>query len=811
MRTDNLLNFRGRWGLFFVSLALLMHEILLTRIFSVTMWYHFGFMVISLALLGLTAGAVVVFLAPRYFTVERAKHQLALTATIYSISIVLSFLINQSIPFITDTSLSLIIYFSIVFTFVIVAFPFFFVGMNISIALTKFPSQVSRLYAFNLSGSAFGCVLYIAVMRITDGPTAVVVVAALAAAGAAFFASEIKSRRLRTASLGCLFFLTLFAVGNTYLVWNQSSQLRLVWVLGQKEQRPLYEKWNPFSRVIVNGNPDTLNNPLIHGLSPKFKSEANVRQLMLVVDLAGAAMITSYDGPYEQLDYLKHTVSNLAHHVRADADVLIIGGGGGKDVLSALAFKQKSITAVEINDLVTEIMTESFADFAGNLHELPKVTWVTDEGRSYVARLKKTKDIIQLTFVDTFAASASGAFVLTENGLYTTEAWTSFMDKLSSNGVLTVTHYYFNKLPASIYRIVGMAREALLAQGAIDPRKHVFLAKCVDPYTSSWSKSGRDDVATIVVSKIPFTDDELDKLESICREMSFDVVLSPREAISPDFVTIIDGGPIETVAAEYPLILDPPTDDRPFFFHTLRFRGLLDRDVADHGLLSINMKAVRLLFLLLGIVCVLSLLLLVLPFLRFGRPLAPGSMSFLGFFMAIGLGFMFVEISQLNRLSIFLGHPTYSLAVVLFSLLVAGGLGSYSTHRLQGMVTYRQTYARLVLLIVVLVVIGVITPYITHVYAGATTPFRIAVALGLLLPMGFLMGMPFPMGMKFVSADLAPFTPWFWGVNGAMSVCASVLAVVIAMSLGISASFFMGVLCYVFASVALISGIHRLT
>lgn len=810
MERDNRLGWGGHLGLFMVSLATLMHQILLTRIFSVTMWYHFGFMVISLAMLGITAGALTVYLAPRFFTVERAKRHLALSALVFALTIVFSFLMNQSVPFVTDTSLSLIVYFSMILTFAIVAVPFFFVGITTCIALTKFSGQVSRLYAFNLTGAGLGCALYVVALRLTDGPTAVVLVGALACVGAALFAFETPSRVFRSAALLCAIGLGAFAVGNTMLVRHQESNFRLLWVLGKQESPSLYERWNPFSRVIVRGNRQALRKPFIHGMSPAYEPTEQVRQLFLVVDIIGAAPITSYDGPPQELGYLKNTVSNLVHYIRPDANVLIVGPGGGKDVLAALAFDQKHITAVEINDLVTDIMTNEFASFAGNLHKRPNVDWVTDEGRSYIARLKEPQDIIQLTFVDTFAASASGAFVLTENGLYTTEAWNLFLDRLTPDGVLTVTHYFFNELPAQMYRIVGLARDSLRQHGVEDPRRHVFLAKCRDDAAQFYGENVADDVGTILVSRTPFTDAELDRLEQLCRDMQYDIVLSPREALNAEFETLIAGGRLDTLLAKYPLNIGPPTDDSPFFFHTLQFRGIFDRAVADHGLLSVNMKAVRLLFLLLGIVGALTVVCVLLPFWHVERRVLSRSLPFLLFFTAIGLGFMFVEIAQLNKLSIFLGYPTYSLAVVLFSLLLAGGVGSYSTHRLSGLPTRRETFIRLGLLLGVLIVLGLVTPFVTGAFAAATTPVRIAVALALLLPMGFFMGMPFPMGMKFLTGDLSSMTPWLWGVNGAMSVCATILAVITSMSWGITASFFLGVLCYVVAFAAVAWGCRRL-
>ncbi len=253
-------------GLFMVALATLMYETLLTGIFSVTMWYHYAFMAISMAMFGMTVGAILVYLLPGYFTCERAKYHLTLNSLLFAVSIVLSFLVHLSIPF--DIHRSIVGLFLIALTYVVISIPFVFSGICVCLALTKFPRQVSKLYAADLAGAAIGCIVLIYTLRITDGPTAVIVVAFLASVGTVFFSADAGLEKLRKVAPICSLLYAFFSVVHTVLAIKQMPLLRLIWVKGRLEPRPLYEKWNSFSRIKVYADPDGLRGPLAGVLVP---------------------------------------------------------------------------------------------------------------------------------------------------------------------------------------------------------------------------------------------------------------------------------------------------------------------------------------------------------------------------------------------------------------------------------------------------------------------------------------------------------------------------------------------------------------
>ena len=782
-------------GLFLVAMATLMYEMLLTRIFSVTMWYHFAFMAVSIAMFGMSAGAVAVYLRPKLFAIERAHQHLVVSTLFFAVSIVVVFLIQVWLPPLDDSTRAGLAGLALVYT--LNSVPFFFAGINVCLALTKFRERVSQLYAADLAGAATGCLLLIPLLNIADGPSAIFVVASFASLAAFFYtgAADLVPRRRLAAGLAALLFA--FGALNTVVAAAGNPLVHLTWVKGRPDLKPIYEKWNSFSRVQVLGHPFIPHRPFSWGLSVIWPDTSPVLEIGAQIDATAATVMTFFDGNLARVRHLKYDVTNLAHYIRPDSRVLVIGVGGGRDILSALTFGQKSVVGVEMNDNILHILNGVFGDYTGHLDRNPKVSFVNDEARSYVARSKDRFDIIQISMVDTFAATAAGAFALTENGLYTLEAWKILLDHLSPQGVLTVSRWFFQDRPAEIYRLTALACASLKQLGVKNPRDHIVIVANLYPSVGGVIADG---LGTVLVGRRPFSERELDIIQAFARQNRFEVILSSRTALNSRFAAIASGENLDRVVAQFPLNIAPPTDDSPYFFHMLRLKDVLRGELQKQGEMSCNTKAVSVLAVLLVTVLVLTSLCIFLPLvLTADKVPLSDAWPLLVYFAAIGLGFMFVEISQMQRLIIFLGHPVYGLSVVLFTLLLAGGLGSLSTAGIDQESVCQAATGRLTMLLAVLVVFGAITPFLISYSQGATTALRVVLALVLLFPLGALMGMAFPLGMTMVGSQAAALTPWLWGVNGATSVCASVLAIAIAISFGISAAFWTGAACYVLA------------
>jgi hypothetical protein len=462
-------------GLFFTTLSTLMYEILLTRIFSVTMWYHFAFVAVSVALFGMTAGALIVHLAPRFFTQERVNERLAQAAMLFSISIAASFVIQVYIPFDPEWSAGALAL--VALTYLVIAVPFVCSGVAVCLALTRYPGQVGRLYAADLAGAALGTLTLIWLLdRLRDAPSAVFAIAALAALGAALFILP-AGRRQHAALAGlCALLLLGFAAGNAVSVRQHHPILRLVHVKGGDEGVPLYETWNAFSRIRVDGDPGVLE-PAVAAGGVHPSSDGPRRLLSLTIDATAGTVLFGYDGDRESLDFIRDDIVNLPHFIRPDASVFIIGTGGAGNVLAAFAFDQPSVTAVEMNGAILNVVNKRYGDFTGHLDREPGVRFVNDEARAYLSRLDERFDIIQVPFTDTWAATAAGAFALSENGLYTVEAWQRFYEHLTDRGLLSVTRWHYLPQPMESYRLVSLAGAALRREGIDRPRDYVVLAR----------------------------------------------------------------------------------------------------------------------------------------------------------------------------------------------------------------------------------------------------------------------------------------------------------------------------------------------
>jgi len=840
-------------GLFMVTLATLAEEILLTRVFSVTMWYHFVFLAVSLAMFGLTAGGLLVYLAPRwrapggankpvsagtwvlavgtiavyvvyiYYQLwlaavsislvglavggligylaprfsdqaEVQKH-LSASALGLAVTMVASFLAYLGIHH--DFDFTLMGVTSLLTILGVISVPFVFSGVCVCFALTRFPRQVGRLYAADLSGAATGCIFIICALRFVDAPTAVVLSAGLAGIGAFLFAPRDRDAWLRRLALVCSAFILAFAAANSHLARKHKPILELAWVRGIAATPPIYEKWNSFSRVTVTGDPNVAEEPITWGLSPAYPDYRRVRQLHLYIDSNAFSVITRFTGDLQPFDYLKYDITNFVHYFRPNSDVVVVGAGGGRDVLSALAFGQRSVTAIEMNRGILEALNQTFGEFSGHLDRDPHVQFVNDEARSYLARMPGHVDIIQASLVDTWAATTAGAFALTENSIYTTEAWRLFLQRLAPRGLLTFTRWYDMQYPSETYRLLALASTALSEIGAANPRNHIIVVECA---ARPMPSNGPVGVATILVSKEPFSADDLELLQKLTGRMRFEIILSPQQAVDATSAKLASGKGLDELVKTLPGRIEAPTDDSPFFLCNFEVRDVFYSLLGKHSPLVRRATSEETLGAMFIAVTLLTILCVLVPLFSTGRnPPTGGATPLFLFFVAIGAGFMLVEVSQLQRLMIFLGHPTFSLSTVLFTLLLSSGLGSYSTGITDHAGSRLWPVTRLLALLAALALFGFLTPHAVATFSSAGTPARILVAAVILSPLGFFMGMAFPLGMMAASAQSEALTPWLWGLNGATSVLASVVAFLIVLGSGVTAAFWTGFACYLIA------------
>lgn len=779
-------------GVFLISMSTLIYEILLTRIFSVTTIYHFAFMAVSIAMFGMALGARLIYSYPKFFTIEKNNFNLSLSSLLFAISVPISILIQLNIPFASDQGSVLAGLFMILCLSTLI--PFTLSGISICLALTKFPKQVNKLYAADLIGAAIGCLALIFAFQLADLIGAIFLCSFLALSSAYAFIGRklINSKSLFFSFLSISIILISLFLSTTIF---KNPIFKLKWSKGIIEQKSLYEKWNSFSRVKVTGNPNLSFNPLEFSVSKNLPQNIKVKQLSLAIDSNASTNLTQFNGDLKELDFLKYDITNLAHQLRNNADVLVIGVGGGRDILSALAFNQKSVKGIEINNNIIRATNQAFGDFTGHLDEHPKVKIINDEARSYIARSKDKVDIIQVALIDTWAATSSGAFALTENSLYTVEAWKLFFSRLNSGGILTFTRWYSKTHPTEIYRLTSLAATSLLESGIDNPRKNIVIIKKM--------LNTKIGVSTMIISQKAFSQSDLVKVKDFIEKMDFEIVLSPSFAENQNFEKMTESKQsLNDFIQDYSANIIAPRDNSPFFFQTLKVMNVFKKPFWSipsnqySGLTNEpNTSAVEIVVFLFFIVLTLTLVFLVGPLWKsIADAKSTLTIPFSIYFLAIGFGFMLIEISQMQRLTIFLGHPTYSLSVVLFTLLLSTGVGSYLVYKFKIL-----EKVPFIFILSSLLLMGFVTPILAEHFQAGSNFVRISLSVFCLFPIGLFLGIAFPLGINAIPENLKHLSSWLWGLNGAASVCGSVLAVIVALTFDIQFTYWVGFLFYLMA------------
>ncbi|MGE0667271.1 MAG: hypothetical protein AB7O49_12000 [Sphingomonadales bacterium] len=770
-------------AIFIVAFATLAYQVLITRFFSVMFYHHLAFAAISICMFGLTHGALRVYGDPARYAPERVDVEFARHANrfaLWSVGIMLAYL---SAPLALPAGWVRIVMGLSSLFFVI---PFTHSGTCVTLLLTRAPPAGGRMYAADLAGAAAGCLGIVAVLFVIDPVSATLWIAALAAA-AGWLAVRGGDARLRRLSALAALCLAGAAAVHSGLYATGQGHIGVVWAKGQMQNDTLFERWNTFSRIRVRAL-ESLK-PIGWGFA--HTSDVEVRQHYMDIDADAATVITRLDGDVKRLTYLREDVINAAYLVRRPEHVAVVGVGGGRDILSALFFDARRITGIEINPAIFEVLTGKFADFSGHLDRQRGVSLVNAEARSHINQSPDRYDLIQISLIDTWAATAAGGLTLTENRLYTVEAWDDFYRALKPGGMLSVSRWYHPVTGRNeFHRLVAIAAETLGRRG-VPPDQ-------LDRHVIAVNERA---IVNVITRPDPFTDAEWLAARQRLEAQGFTVLLGPGLAHDRITTAILSGKADRRFYDGLPANVAPSTDDKPFFFYSTRIGDLLK---ASPGTLFKRNAAIGLTMLLLAVSLAACVVYIAVPFVRLAKRFPAAEVARpVAYFSAIGVGFMLIEISQMQRLMVFLGHPVYGLAVVLFSLLLFSGLGSMTVAG--GPPTRRAMVVRMLLLLATLAVAGLLTPQVTAWAKTEPTTVRIAVSVLLLAPPAFFMGMMFPMGLG-VWRGRPDLLPFFWSANGITSVFASVLGMVLSMQLGIAATFAIGACCYLVCALALARG-----
>jgi spermidine synthase len=765
-------------GLALSSFSALLLELALTRLFSVVLFYHFAFLAISIALLGLGAGGVFAYLGKRWLARFETRQLVAWLCAANAVSVPLVLEVVLHVP--VSLELSRINFLRLTAIYLASAAPFFITGLEFSVVFAREPGHIPRLYGADLTGGASACLGVVPLLNWLGGPNTILFAGVAAAAASAVWAITSRMRKI-AAGLAAVLLLVIAA--------NHSGRLiDVIYAKGifRNPSWVEFARWNAISRVEVDNQ----------GGAKAIVIDADASTYIMNVDPE------KWGGTVWQKNLMAAPPA-LANVLRPHGDYAIIGPGGGVDVLRAVANGSHSVTGIEIKPIIaTTIMRGRYADYAFHLYQRPDVHIHVSDGRSFIRNARQQYDVVEMTLVDTWASTAAGAFALSENNLYTVQAFQEYFEHLRPDGLVAVTRWEFRQ-PREALRVVSVAMEALHRLGIENPARNFMVI--------SQGQLNADGIPVVVLAKkSAFTPAEENTVKQFLADTPELVALYlPSEPKDNPFSALIASNDPHAFARQYAYNVAPVTDNAPFFFFTAKLAQVLHPNGMQKGIdWKVNLGVA-----VLGMVLIISvaavLVFLIIPLaMRTGG--AQQRAICLLYFIAVGLGYILVEIAFIQRFVLFLGHPTYALTVVVFLLLLSSGGGSLASRKWLG--ETRSAWLPLVLIVAVLLLYVFVLPGVLNALVGLPFLTKLLVSGLLLIPLGFAMGMPFPTGLRALASLPVPEFPgpqrnqasenaveWAWAMNAASSVLGSVLAMVIAIQYGLNTTLACGAIAYFLA------------
>ena len=769
-----------------ISAAAIGYEILLMRVLSIVQWHHFAYMIISLALLGYGASGTFIAINKRWLE-PRFELSFAVSGLLFSITIVGCFVLGQQVPFnaleivwnprqLINLSLIYFIYFV----------PFFFAACCIGLAFTCRRSIVSRIYFFDLLGAGLGAALIIVLLFVLSPQNALIVLAALALLASILVGTGLAARKTLIAMQAFWLVAFAFALPQEWLGLRVSEYKGLSQALQVVESRVLTSSSSPLGLLTVVESPQV---PFRDAPGLSFNTRfVPTDQLAVFTDGDARSVITRFDGNLSELGYLGDVTAALPYQLLTEPKVLILGAGGGTDVLMALYNGAAIIDAVELNPQMTKLVKDTYADFAGHLYDDDRITVYTKEARGFVAQSSDQYDLIHIGLLDSFAASGSGVQALNESYLYTVEAIREYLKHTAPGGMLAITRWI--KLPPrDSLKLVVTVIEALRLEGVTYADRQLALIR-------SWNTS------TLLVKNGEFSISDIDALREFARSRSFDTAFYPSMNASDanrfnllpqpylyEGTSALLGEDADDFIERYKFNIAPATDNRPYFFHFLKwsalpeFVALIRRGGAgliEWGYLILVATLVQ--------AVIAGAVLIVLPLSRMKRSWPRGTGTRMGsYFFLLGLAFLFVEIAFIQKFILFLSHPLYSVGVVLSGFLMFAGIGSACSGRLAQQCE-QKGYSPVAVAVAGISAIAllylVLLPTLFQQLIGLPDGIKMMISVLLIAPLAFCMGVPFPIGLHRLAHSAPDFIPWAWGINGFASVMSASFATLLAIAFG---------------------------
>lgn len=771
-------------GLGFLSGSLIALQVVFTRIFSITIWYHFAYLVIGIALLGYGAAGAYLTIFNRVLTLEKLPKLVFILGLVVVIDLFIILQI-QIDPLggrdaLSDAVFGLGLYFIAVFSV------FFLGGLVVVFIFSAWAQHASRLYFADLLGASISTLAVTWLIRSFGGVNAVLVIVIIIWFVSVLFSSAMSNswgNNIVVAVVICSGFLL-------YTMNAQQPQLPIppskeLWMVMNSAgiDKPEYSVWNPVARVDVLppvGFNDSYQWIIFGGLGTEaLRNQKLYQHQIRFVTLDGTSItaIHEFNGDLSEYGFLHQAIVNAPYLLTMERpSVLLIGVGGGLDILLARTHQAKHITAVELNGDVVDLLKGPYAEFSGNLYYDPHTEIVVAEGRSFLSREEMKYDLIQGIGVDNFAALSGGAYVLSESYLYTTESMELMISRLSDKGIFSWTRF-LNDPPRETLRLSGLAAEALRHLGISNPYEHIAIIS-----------NENMDSGTLLVSKSPMSLEKVRMLRTWAVENHFIILQDPYINTGTIYASYLRSEDPRMFESNYPFQISPVTDENPYFYNYFKW-GNITLKGGGSGDLNTRLPVGNLVLLaLLGFSTAAATVFIVFPLMKYRRQSLriPNASSKLGYFSMLGLGYIFVEIVFIQRFTLFVGYPTRAITTTIFAMLFFSSLGSLASKSLCPDLLNHRRFLLMLCGLILIYIFGL--KVIVALLLGLPDFARIIVTVLLIAPVAFLMGMPFPIGMERISSQRTELLPWVWGVNGVFSVVGTTLVTFISMQANFTVS-----------------------
>lgn len=795
-------------GIFFISLATLCLEISLTRYFSISQQYHFAFWVVSIAFLGYGASGSFLSLFKNIYRINQEMF-LSFSSLLFSLSIILSFLICNSLPFdLIKLSWDKNQIFFIFFYYFFLSLPFFFAGLTISFAITKKAAFINKIYFSDLSGAGIGT-LVAAFVFLPKGDRGVIIFISFLALLASFLFCG-KRFPLFKLLIICLIGseVGLFLYSPSWLSFRISPFKALPLSLKYPQAKHLFTKWNAISRIDILESPAVRYAP---GMSLLYDKRLPP-QLGLSIDGGELTAITHFENAKQpNLEFLQFIPSSLAYSFVQNPRTLIIEPKGGLDVLAAVFFKASQIKVIESNPLIVKILGKELSSFCGNLYQKKNLHYVSSFSRAALQKESKKYNLIVFSLSDVFGLSSTGLYGFGENYLFTLNSFFQILNHLSPQGTVSLS-FYLLPPPRKELRILATWIEVLEMCNK-NPASHIIALR-------SWG------TLSYFIKKSPFQKSDIKKLKNFADKCLFDLVYYPGikseetnihnkfdKPLYYDFtLKLLNPSKRKEFYSTYLFNIKPVTDNCPFFFNFFKPNKMKAtyKALGQKWLPFLQGEfLVPLLFIQSVAIALIMILLPLFVFRKIKRESRVVFPKILIYFSLIGMAFMFVEITYIQKFILFLGHPLYSTSVIIFSLLLSSGIGSLSSKKILGQNLKRNLRLSLFVCSGLILLSLLLFPLFYKKFIGLSLTLKALLTFIIILPLGFFMGFPFPTGIRMLPTNEKRIIPWAWATNAFSSVINSISALMIAFWTGYNLVLFLAAGGYLLAIPFLSFSYHR--